>query len=313
MDRTIQDDFSKHPVTMYLNGIESRAGKKAMATALRRALALAADDPVQEVGMNQVYQFGWPTVTNDKVLALKNKLIEVYSKATAAQTLSAVKGVMGACFDLGMIDGDHLMRIDRIDGVSVKSDPKVGRYVKPWEMDKLKAVTVQDKTAAGVRDLAIIGLMWHQGIRVSEVCNLDLEDYNQRTGEVLIRHGKGDEPRRNQVHNGAKVAMDDWLERRGEAPGPLFLPIDREGKVIFRKKHLSRWAITKMLEKRQGQAGVEHFSPHDLRRTATTELIEVGGIRKAQKVLGHADISTTARYDRSGQDEALRASSKRSF
>ena len=117
MDRQLQDEFQKHPVTMYLNSIESENGKKSMATALRRALAVAAGESIRNVGMDEVYSFGWPTVTNDKVVNLKSELIDEYSKATAAQTLSAVKGVLGACFDLGMIDGDPLMRIERIDGV----------------------------------------------------------------------------------------------------------------------------------------------------------------------------------------------------
>ncbi|MFO7943929.1 MAG: tyrosine-type recombinase/integrase [Anaerolineales bacterium] len=205
------------------------------------------------------------------------------------------------------------MRIDRIDGVKVKSDPKAGRYIRTWEREKLKDVLDQDLTAAGRRDTAIIALMWYQGPRVAEVANLDLKDYNQHSGEIIIRHGKGDKPRKNQLHNGAKRAMDEWLEVRGDWPGPLFVPIDPDGEVIKRDKHLTRWAITKMLEKRQDQAGIDHLSAHDLRRTAATDLIEVAGIRKAQKVLGHSDISTTARYDRSGLDEALEASAQRVF
>ncbi|MFO7943930.1 MAG: hypothetical protein R6U51_06490 [Anaerolineales bacterium] len=73
---TLQDEFQKHPVTMYLNKVESESGKQAMATALRRALAVAAGENIRSVSMEDVYNFGWPTVTNDKVVNLKSELID---------------------------------------------------------------------------------------------------------------------------------------------------------------------------------------------------------------------------------------------
>lgn len=311
--RTIQDDFQKHPVTMYLNQIESDNGKQAMATALRRALAAASGENIRNVSMQEVYTFPWPTVTNDKVASLKAKLIESYAGATAAQTLSAVKGVMGACFDMGLIDGDQLMRIQRIDGVKVRNNPQVGRYVKRSEIEKLKEVLEAERSRAAARDLAIIGLFYHQGPRVSEICQLRHEDYDPVTGRLIIREGKGRKPRLNVLQNGAKAALDEWLAERGDWEGPLFCPVHKSGEVVQQQEPLTRWAITKMLEKRQEQAGLDHFSPHDFRRTVATELIEAGGIRKAQRILGHEDISTTALYDKADLEAALELSAAREF
>lgn len=307
----IQEEFSRHPVIMALNKIDSENGKKAIATAIRRAVA--GEHDISEFSMRDVYDFGWPTVTVDKVLNLKRALLEKYSAATVAQTMTAVRSVMGACFDMGMIDGDQLKRIERVKGPSVDTNPQVGRYVRKDEIQAVKETLEADPTPAGERDLAILALMWHTGARVSEVLNINYGNYLPDTGELQIRDSKGGKSRIVRLHNGAKEAMDNWLESRGDWGGPIFCPIDPEGQVIERKTPMTRWAITKMFDRRQEAAGVDNFTSHDLRRTAASELIELTGIRKAQRILGHADISVTARYDRSELEAALEASGGREF
>ena len=67
-------------------------------------------------------------------------------------------------------------------------------------------------------------------------------------------------------------------------------------------------SIAYILKRRQQQAGVEHFSPHDLRRSCITDLLEAGGdVLTVQQLAGHADASTTARYDRRGETAKRRA------
>ena len=68
MNTTIQNDIKNHPVSMYLNNLQSKASKKTMALALRRALA-TSENPISNIGSEDVYAFPWPTVTRADVLA----------------------------------------------------------------------------------------------------------------------------------------------------------------------------------------------------------------------------------------------------
>ncbi len=312
MNTQIQKDINEHPVSMYLNNLQSRNSKKTMALALRRALS-NKENPMSSIGTEEVYSFPWNTVTRAEVLALKASLLKRSSAATASQTLTAVRGVMGACFDLGLIDGDTLKRIERIPNPKVHANPTVGKYVPIEDIEKLKEVMKLDPTPAGKRDLAILGWMWSQGARVGELCGASLKDWDAKTGKLIIRHGKGGKTRENRLHNGAREAMNDWIDERGNWKGALFVALDKWGKPIKSDKHLSTHTITKMLEKRQRQAGIEKFSPHSLRRTTATELIAQHGIRVAQIILGHSEISTTARYDRGDKDKAFELAGERKF
>jgi len=132
-------------------------------------------------------------------LALKAGLSERSSPATVSQTITAVKSVLGSCFDLGMIDGDTLKRIERIPNPKVCQDPTTGRYIEIEEIEKLKEVIKADQTPAGKRDLAILAWMWSQGVRSGEVCGAALKDFNAKTGKLIIRNGKGSKTRENQM------------------------------------------------------------------------------------------------------------------
>ncbi len=312
MNTTIQKNIHEHPVSMYLNNLQSRNAKKTMALALRRALS-TSKNPISNISSEDVYSFPWNTITRADVLALKASLLKRSSAATASQTLTAVRGVMGACFDMELIDGDTLKRIERIPNPKVHANPTVGKYVPIEDIKKLKEVMKLDQTPAGKRDLAIMGWMWSQGVRVGELCGASLKEWNGKTGKIIIRNGKGGKTRENQLHNSARDFMNDWIQERGNWKGPLFCKMDKYRNPIKSGKYLSTHTITKMIEKRCRQAGIDKFSPHSLRRTCATDLIKQDGIRVAQIMLGHEDISTTARYDRGDKDKAFELAGKREF
>ncbi len=103
-------------------------------------------------------------------------------------------------------------------------------------------------------------------------------------------------------------AMEDWLEVRGLKPGPFFLPIRKDGDLELRR--MTTQAVYNLLRKRAAQAGVRNFSPHDLRRTFVSDLLEAGAdIAIVAKMAGHANVQTTARYDRRPEEAKRRAAS----
>ncbi len=111
--------------------------------------------------------------------------------------------------------------------------------------------------------------------------------------------GKGNKQREVPLPPGAVAALEDWLAVRGDWDGALFPPLNKGGRVARRR--MSEQAVYAALAKRAAAAGVADLSPHDLRRTYVGDLLDRGAdIATVQRLAGHADVSTTARYDRRG-------------
>jgi site-specific recombinase XerD len=92
---------------------------------------------------------------------------------------------------------------------------------------------------------------------------------------------------------------------RGIRP-PLFLPVDKGGTI--HRRRMTDQAVLVVLRKRAGQAGVSAFSPHDLRRTFISDLLDCGAdLATVQRLAGHSNVSTTARYDRRGEKAKKKA------
>jgi len=133
-----------------------------------------------------------------------------------------------------------------------------------------------------------------------------LEDFDQTTGALIIRCGKGRKDRIAYATNGSRNALLAWLDIRGEAAGNLFCPVNKGGKVTIRP--MTDQSIFYVLKKRGDEAGVKSFSPHDMRRTFISELLDVGAdISTVQQLAGHANVTTTQRYDRRGEETKRKA------
>jgi site-specific recombinase XerD len=143
-----------------------------------------------------------------------------------------------------------------------------------------------------IRDIAIVTLLLHTGLRVAELCSLTVQDISlrDRSGHVTV-YGKGNKQRQVPLNSSARKAMADWLERRGMAPGPLFL--SQKG------GSLSPRAVEYLVSKYAYNARLENVSPHTLRHTFCKSLIDAGvSIDRVKELAGHSDLNTTARYTR---------------
>ncbi len=151
--------------------------------------------------------------------------------------------------------------------------------------------------------------MYATGIRRASVIKLDFDDYDASAKTLRVRDAKGRKEYMAHIpQSGAYRALEDWLAIRGEKSGPLFWPITKTGRAIPRR--MSTQAIYNLLAKRGEEAGVDHFSPHDLRRTLAGDLLDAGAdIVTVQKMLAHASVQTTARYDRRPEETKRRAAS----
>ena len=151
-------------------------------------------------------------------------------------------------------------------------------------------------TAPGLRDRALLELLYGTGARISEAVGLDVDDLERGTGLVRL-DGKGGKQRMVPVGSYASRAVDAYLVRgrpalaaAGRGDGALFL--NRRGGRLSRQ---SAWAVLRAAADRAGLA--EQVSPHTLRHSFATHLLDGGAdVRVVQELLGHASVTTTQVY-----------------
>lgn len=230
--------------------------------------------------------------------ALRAWLMQNRAAATGNKALSAVRGALRAAWEMEQISTDDYMRAISVKAIpGSKPEQAAGRALAPGEFAALLRVCASDKSAAGVRDAAILGLGVLGGLRRAEIAGLQVEQY--RDG-VLWVTGKRNKTRTVPVASGVDDVLADWMHMRSDVPGPLFLAINKGGRILG--EGLTTTAIYKMVVKRAQQAGVKAFSPHDLRRTFAGDLLDAGAdIATVQRLMGHSNVSTTAGYDRRGE------------
>jgi integrase len=168
------------------------------------------------------------------------------------------------------------------------------------ELTRLFFICGTDPRPAGARDAALLAVLTLCGPRRSELIALDLADYDATVATLRVRSGKGNKERLLIGNPQMGQALAEWLEVRGPRPGPLFLPLTKAGRLCWRR--LTDKSISWILQVRAGQAVVNDFSPHDMRRTCISNLLDSGAdLVTVAELAGHASVTTTAKYDRRGE------------
>lgn len=271
-----------------------------LAPGSRRTMEQSLNTIAGLLGFEDLLGCPWGKLRFQHTIAIRTMLMSQYQHTTANKILSALRGTLKQAWKLGQIESEEYQRAIDLDAVRGSSaDAATGRAIVRSELEALLTVCARDESIAGVRDLAIIALAYSAGLRRAEFVSLDLKDYDAVNDTLTIR-GKRNKTRVIPVAGGALVALKRWLMVRGDVPGALFLRIWKGGSLATHR--MSTQAIYHIQAQRAKAAGVEHFSPHDFRRTFAGDLLDAGvDIVTVQKLMGHSDTNTTARYDRRGE------------
>lgn len=159
---------------------------------------------------------------------------------------------------------------------------------------------IDTSTESGLRDRAIIELLYSGGLRVSELVGLNRDSINLERREFMVR-GKGSKDRPIFISKAAADRVQDYLDARTDSLPALFLNNSRNLQTVDTSGNYRRMtvrSVERIVEKYARLAGItKHVSPHTLRHSFATDLLMNGAdIRSVQSMLGHADISTTQIY-----------------
>lgn len=214
------------------------------------------------------------------------------SVVTQNYHLIALRSFLRFCAKRGL----SAMSADKIE-LARTSRPQV-TFLTPEEVERLSSQP-DTSTNAGLRDRAIIELLFSSGLRVSELVGLDRDHINLRRREFTVR-GKGQKDRPIFISQEAADWIDRYLDKRQDNTKPLFIRYSGTKKVDLSGNYhrLTARSVQRMVGRYARLAGItKHVSPHTLRHSFATDLLMNGAdLRSVQAMLGHSNIATTQIY-----------------
>ncbi len=226
---------------------------------------------------------------------------EELSERSISRFLSAVRGLYK------FLLREHLIQRDPTEHLeSRRSWQSLPVFLTTEQVDRLlEQPDVSQET--GLRDRALLEVMYATGLRVSEVINLKLPDIEWESG-YLTCYGKGSKQRRVPLGRSALKFLTRYMPVRQRLLGDVsshYLFVEKGGRPLTRQK------VWKLVKEYGREAGISYVTPHTLRHSFATVLLEHGAdLRSVQLMLGHSDISTTQIYTHL-TDERLRQAYKK--
>ncbi|NDV27957.1 site-specific tyrosine recombinase XerD [Desulfovibrio sp. JC010] len=227
------------------------------------------------------------TTSQTLLLYLTYLRSKALKSTSLARHLSSLRGFFAFCTSRGFIKEDPATLLE-----NPKLPRKIPEFLSPEEIGRILALPKLTEKL-GFRDRAMLELLYAAGMRVSELINLNIEDFDPQTG-VLIIFGKGSKERLVPIHYVAQNFLNQYIKDWRPAFNPkvknIFL--NRSG------KGLTRQGVWKLIKKFALEAGIKRsISPHTFRHSFATHLLDGGAdLRTVQLLLGHSDINATEIY-----------------
>jgi integrase/recombinase XerD len=256
-------------------------------------LAAYRNDLSQFVSFLGTRVAGWDEVTQDIIMnyIMFMKSRQEYASSTVARKVAAIKSFFHYLVEWGAIEDDPTATLD-----SPKVRKRLPKAIAQDDLHRLLREPAREQTPKALRDRALLEVLYATGLRVTELVSLNVHDVNMASATLRVVRSKDERERLVPIHERAIEPLREYLER-----GRIQLLRDPEEQALFlnhRGRRLTRqglWLIVKHYVREVGI--VEEVTPHTLRHTFATHLIEKkADLEYVQELLGHANISTTQVY-----------------
>ena len=244
------------------------------------------------------------TVSSDKIIYYFRLLrTEKLSPRSLARNISALKGFYKFLLQEGVLEENPLrdLRTPRVI-------PRLPEILTVGDIEQIIAQVKAEKPL-GLRDRAMLEILYATGLRVSELVHLSVHDVDLEVGYLRTK-GKGSKERIVPIGRAAIRALKDYLQGSRQVSAAK-----AEGQTLFlgrAGRGITRQGFWKLLRRYASAAGIrKKISPHTLRHSFATHLLEGGAdLRSVQSMLGHADIATTQIYTHVSRDHLKRVHQK---
>ena len=283
----------RNPAALYLASLGSVQSRRVMQSRLNRLAQLLRKETWQDIP--------WSDMDRAWLLLAKEAMSEQQcSPTTINATLSLLKGVALQAWELKLIDDNTYLRIKNTKSIRGRRIPK-RRWLNKTDMLTLLDHCLQDDRLQGMRDASMLALLYGCGLRRSEVVGIDVEQLDNTERSIRIL-GKGNKERVVYPPARAWQMLTEWMDEglAARSTGPLFCRI-RKGSSPTQDR-LTDQAVYFVIKQLIAKTGIKEFSPHDLRGSFISYLLDNGNdIKTVADIVGHADVRTTAGYDRRGE------------
>lgn len=233
----------------------------------------------------------WAELKKDKIVNYILHLKErEYTSSTVARKVAAIKSFFHFLLAEGIIKDDPTATLD-----SPKVNKRLPKALSHDLVNRLLAEAGKSSTPKGRRDKALLELLYATGMRVSELVLLNIDDVNLASANVRC-FGKGSKERIIPIYDRAVHALEEYLQK--DRPRLLKNPNEKALFLNHRGKRLTRQGLWLIIKRYADEIGMgSEITPHTLRHSFATHMLSGGaGLREVQKLLGHANISTTQVY-----------------
>ena len=245
----------------------------------------------------------WTAVNKDTIVGYIMYMKErEYASSSVARKLAAAKSFFHFLVREGYLKEDPTATLD-----SPRLRKRLPKTLTRKEVERLLDAPAKGEDAKSLRDRALLEVLYATGMRATELVSLSLNDANLASGSVRVLHGKRQKERIIPIHPRAVDALDAYLQR-----GRIHLVKDPNEQALFvnfQGKPLTRQGLWLILKHYVEEAGIARaVTPHTLRHSFATHLLTGGAkLPDVQKLLGHANVSTTQIYTHLTGDELREA------
>lgn len=244
----------------------------------------------------------WAEVSQSQIVEyiLHMKELE-YASSTVARKVAAIKSFFHYLRDEGIVQNDPTLTLE-----SPKVKKHLPKAISEEDVDRLLAEPTKSDSPKALRDSALLEVLYATGMRVTELVSLNVEDVDLEAGTIYCI-GKGDRERVVPIYDQAALILSRYL-----VDGRPHLVRDKAEQALFlnhRGERLTRQGLWLIIKHYVDAIGIEsEVTPHTLRHSFATHMLRGGAkLRDVQKLLGHANISTTQVYTQVTRDHLREA------
>lgn len=278
-----------NPAKRYLGSLESQQSRSSLGSLLNVVANYFVPGKTYKT-------LDWSMLDSEHIYNFRDWLNQHNKSPSTINTyLSALKGVAREAWSLKLISVETYLAIKEIKR-SKGTRTSSSRSLSLDELNSLIDHCMAQDGPIAMRDACLIALVYGAGLRRHEAVGLELVDYKRQKRSIKAL-GKGNKERVNTLNDRVIDILECWLDERGRHSGPLFVRVRKGGKIT--NDAVSTQTVYDIIVRRYQEAGLERLTPHDLRHTYATNLLESGvDILLVQELMGHANLETTKIYDK---------------